>query len=479
MADRLQTFSNRDLTLIHEASLDILDRTGFDVHTPSIAGIFARKGCRTDGTKVFLTEKEVSDALATAPSRFRLHARNPEFSVNIGGDDFVFLPTGGAPFIAEPDGSRRTATLADFRNCCKLVQTSDQLDLGGYIMVQPGDLAPALAHLDMIQTYMTLCEKPVFGASANGATIRDTIRMTEILFRDSVSLEQTPAIIAVVNVTSPLQFSGEQAEVIVELARRRQPVVISNMVLTGASGPVDPATFIALMNAEILSGIVLAQLVCPGAPVVYGTSSAPLDMKTMVSSVGASETLKYASAAIQMARFYKLPCRAGGSLTDAHLPDAQALAQGSLMLSTAVRSGAHVIYHACGQIGSYSAMSFEKWMIDEEVCRTIRQMLAPVEIPETGVDLETVDQVGCGGQYLTHSSTLENFRSLSSPDLFSRKDHSKWQAGGGSPIHEIAAARLAQRLETYRDPGLDPDIEAALKAYAARRKEEVIQAGKI
>ncbi|MCG8617071.1 MAG: trimethylamine methyltransferase family protein [Desulfobacterales bacterium] len=479
MADRMQTFSLRDLTLIHEASVDILRSTGVNFKTQEISGIFERSGFRTHGTRVFFTEREIAAALAAVPDRFTLHARNPEFSVDIGGDSFVFMPTGGAPFVAGMDGSRRTATMADFRTCCKLVQTSDQLDLGGYLMVQPGEIPPEIAHLGMMAAYMSLCEKPVFGASANGTTIRDTLRMTNILFGGELSFDTTHAVIAVVNVTSPLQFAPEQSEVIVEMARHRQPVVISNMMLAGATGPVDPATFLALMNAEILSGIVLAQLVSPGTPVVYGTSSAPMDMRTMVSAAGAAETMKISSAAIQLADFYKLPCRTGGSLTDAHLPDAQALAEGALTLSNAVRTGAHFIYHACGQMGSYAAMGFEKWMMDEEVCRIARQMIAPIAIEKEGFDLAAVADVGCGGQYLTHPSTFENFRTLSSPVAFNRKDHAKWQAAGAQAAHEAAAAHLAKRIQDYRKPDIDPAIETALNEYVVQRRENGSEAGQI
>tara|TARA_B100000614_G_scaffold134471_1_gene119632 strand:- start:1015 stop:1770 length:756 start_codon:yes stop_codon:yes gene_type:complete len=250
-------------------------------------------------------------------------------------------------------------------------------------------------------------------------------------------------------------------------------------MLAGATGPVDPATFLALMNAEILSGIVFTQLLSPGTPVVYGTSSTPMDMKTMMSAAGAAEAIKISSAAIQLAAFYKLPCRTGGSLTDAHLPDAQALAEGALTLSNAVRTGAHFIYHACGQMGSYGTMSFEKWLMDEEVCRIVRQMIAPITIEKEGFNLRAVADVGSGGQYLTHPSTFENFRSLSSPVLFNRKDHSKWVANGAHTVHEVAASHLEKRLKDFRKPGLDPAIEAALNDYVIQRKADTTEAGQV
>ena len=417
-----------------------------------MAGLFKKNGFRTEGTRIFFSENHVLGALETAPSEFTIHARNPEHTLSVGGDHFILLPTGGAPHVVSPQGVQRDATLADFIRCCKLVQTSDQVDMGGYIMVQPNDVPPETAHLDMLESYITLCDKPIFGASGCAQAASDTIELAGILFNGKEKLKSMPVMTAVVNAASPLQYSREQAEVIVEMARYRQPVVIANMILAGASGPVSMASLLTLENAELLAGLVLSQLAGPGTPMIYGSTSAPMDMKTMVSAVGAPETLKIASATIQMAGYYNLPCRTGGGLTDAHMPDGQAMAESALMISLAVRSGAHVIYHACGQMGSYISMSFEKWIMDEEVCRNVRQMIAPVEITEESLDIRTIKEVGIGGQYLTHASTFERYRSLSSPVLFNRKDYTKWQTTGGKSAATAASKMVEDRIAAYEQP---------------------------
>ncbi len=469
--DRMQVFSHHELTLIHDASMDILGKTGVDFNNDTAAEIFRQKGFKTEGTKVYFKEKDIRQALETTVSRFRVHARNPKFSVDIGEGDFVFTPTGGAPNIAGIDGRQRPATLSDFRNCCKLVQTSDQLDMGGYIMVQPNDIPPATAHLDMMASYITLCEKPILGATSSGPAALDTIEMAGILFGGKDKLENLPVMTSVVNVMSPLQYSSEQSDVIMTLARFRQPFVIADMILAGASGPVSLPSLLALGNAEILAGIALCQLVSPGAPVIYGSTSAPMDMKTMVSAVGAVETVKIASATIQLARFYHLPSRAGGSLTDAHIADAQSLAEGVLMLSTVVRNGVSCVYHACGQMGSYISMSFEKWLMDEEICRMVRQMVSPMQITKDTLDVDMVNEIGIGGQYLTHPKTFQQFRTLSQPQLFNRKDFSRWQAEGSKRVDQAASEKLAARLAGYQKPIMDQGMEQALNDYVQRRKE--------
>jgi len=471
MIDRMQRLSFEDLTRIHDASMNILRRTGIDFNHERIAGLFNYRGFKTEGTRVYFEETDIYHALSTTVPSFTVHARNPAKNVTIGGPDgFVFVPTGGPTRIAGTDGTHRAATMADFKACCKLVQTSDQVDMGGYLMVQPADVPAETANLDMMLAYMTLCDKPIFGSSGSGREAADTLEMAAILFGGREKMLDMPVMVAVANTLSPLRFSKEEGDVILQMAGWRQPVVISNMILAGISGPVSLPEMLALENAEILAGVVLTQLVSPGAPVLYGSCSAPIDMRTMVSAVGTSEAVKIASATAQMAGFYKLPCRAGGSLTDAHVPDAQALAEGTLMLSTVVRNGAHFIYHACGQMGSYISLGYEKWLLDEEICRMVRNILTPVIPAGETIDADLVNQVGIGGQYLTHPSTFQKFRNLSASRLFNRKDYTRWHSSGARRAEDQAYNAIGPRLAGYEKPPIDPGLEDALNAYVTARK---------
>jgi trimethylamine--corrinoid protein Co-methyltransferase len=156
MTDRMQVLSKAELTLIHDTSIEILTDAGVRFNSDEVIEIFRRHGFRIDGTKVYITENDVGKALETVPSRFTVRARNPAYNVSIGEDDFVFLPTGGAPNIATASGNLRPATLEDYYTCCRLVQTSDQLDMNGMLMVQPTDIPAHTAHLEMAYANMVM-----------------------------------------------------------------------------------------------------------------------------------------------------------------------------------------------------------------------------------------------------------------------------------------------------------------------------------
>jgi trimethylamine--corrinoid protein Co-methyltransferase len=173
-----------------------------------------------------------------------------------------------------------------------------------------------------------------------------------------------------------------------------------------------------------------------------------------------------------MARFYNLPCRSGGGLTDAHFPDAQAGVESTLALSTAARNGVNFILHSAGILGAYISMSFEKFLIDEELCGILRRMLKPMEVTESSIDTEMIKTVGIGGQYLTQPKTFQLCRTeFYLTDFMNRQNHAGWKASGKKRLDEFAADRLSQRLAAYEKPDIDAGTEAALVEFVTRRKK--------
>jgi trimethylamine---corrinoid protein Co-methyltransferase len=126
---RWQEIPKQQLDLLHNATIGILANTGIYFNNEEVSDLCKKHGIRTDGLKVFFSENDISKALRTVPSKFTIKARNPEKDVTIGEDSYIFLPSGGAPNIAMQSGEQRPATIEDFRTCCKLVQTSQQLDM--------------------------------------------------------------------------------------------------------------------------------------------------------------------------------------------------------------------------------------------------------------------------------------------------------------------------------------------------------------
>lgn len=471
MYDRMPTLSKKHMAMIHHASMDILNTVGVAFHEEESLKIFKQNGFKVDGKTVFFREKDVSNALDQAPSHFKITARNPAKSVDVGGNDFVFAPGYGAPFVITLEGDKRSATMEDYDNFCKLVQSSSYIDMNGFMMVEPCDVPLATSHLDMILSNIVLCDKPFMGSPVSKKCARDCIEMAAIAWGGKDKIKDMPVTVSLINSLSPLQFAEEMAGSLIELVRNGQACIVASLTMAGASGPVPPAGVLVLQNAEILSGLTLAQLVRPGAPIIYGSASAPMDMRTGGLSIGAPELSMIASYTAQIARFYNLPSRSGGSLTDANLSDAQAGGQSAMALITAVRNGINYILHAGGILNAYMAMSYEKFIIDEEVCGMVRKLIEPIEITTESIDLETIKEIGIGGNYLTHPRTYELCRSAYFlPELTRVQSFDIWRQEGGKRIDAVASDILNKRLAGYEKPDIDPQIESELSEFVIQRK---------
>jgi len=467
----MQKLSTQNMQKIHTSAMELLKDTGVSFNEKEALDIFKANGHRVEENIVYFKESDIEKALKTAPKRFTVHARNPEKSVEIGEDDFVFLPGYGAPFIMDAQGNQRHATMEDYDNFCKLIQTSPHINMNGWMMVEPANMPLDTIHLDLNLSNMLLCDKPFMGSPVTRQGALHGIEMAGILWGGKENIMEKTVSVSLINSLSPLQFSDEMAGALIELARHNQACVVASLIMAGGSGPVTLDGVLALQNAEILAGITLAQLVRPGAPVIYGSTSSAMDMQTGALSIGAPELSKNIHLVAQMARFYDLPCRSGGSLTDALSADAQAGAESALALSTAVRGGVNFILHSCGILGSYIAMSFEKFLIDEEVCGMVRSMIKPLALTDESIDLEMIKEVGIGGQYLTHPKTFKLCRTeFFQPSLMSRKNPDAWKKDGKKRIDQMAEDKVAQRLASYEKPDIDPEIEKLLTQYVENHK---------
>ena len=285
-------------------------------------------------------------------------------------------------------------------------------------------------------------------------------------------LTETPVTVSLITPLSPLQYTAEMTGSVITLARYNQACIFGALIMAGSSGPSSLAGLLVQQNAEILAGVTLTQLVRPGAPVIVGGTSAILDMRTGCLSMGAPEVARISSATVQMAKFYNLPARSGCAVTDAHFPNAQAAFESTLNLYRALQNGSNFILHAAGILGAYNAMSFEKFIIDEEICTQILESLKPVTITAESIDLDCIKEVGIGGNYLTHPKTYEQCRTaFYLSNLVNRNGFSEWQEDGAKPINDRAAEILNERLAEYVKPDIDQKNEKDLFSYVQQRKK--------
>lgn len=463
-------FSLDDIRAIHQLSLELLAETGVEFPSRPTRDFFRDHGYRVEGEKVFITQPQLEAALKTAPPAFDIRARNPERSLTLGGDRRVTAPTAGATQIADAEGRTVPATMEHYRNLARLIQTSNLNMPMAHQVCHPQELPAETAYLDMFLCDITQTDRVLTANTTSPEKVENFLRLLELIFGGRAEVERGACSINVINPCTPLKYAADQSESLILLAGANQPAAVTNMMMLGATAPLSVPGALAVGNAEILAGIVLAQLVRPGAPVVYGSTSCPMDMKTMVAILGAPETVWLSKGAQALADFYGLPCRTGGSLTDSHQPDAQAMTDGSLLFHNALTGGAHYMLHSFGMMGSYLSASFEKFVIDEEM---VSLALAALKVPEVSpatLEADLIKRLGSKADYLTQGSTIKGFRRLYRSKFFNRSAYDQWLGRGRPSILEAAAAEVRRRLEAWEKPPIDPQMEKELESFITSLK---------
>lgn len=463
---RLEFLSSDDLDLIHDQTMRVLNEVGVFVPADGALEIFTKHGARVDGQRVYLDEGLVLRALSSVPSEFTIHARDAERSVVIGGDGQVLAPAYGAPFVMEPDGIARPALLEDYENLTRLADVLPNMDMSGHMLVEPSDVSPSRSYLFTMRASMVNSSKPFIGSSQGAAGARASAEMAGILFSDQDLIRERPVMMSLINSLSPLGYSGEMIEALMEHARWRQPVMVAPAAQAGASSPVTIAGTLVVQNVEILTGITLSQLVNPGTPIVYGSASATVDMRTGNMATGSPELSVFVVCTGQMARYYQLPSRAGGCLTDSHIPDAQAAMESMMSMQTAVHSGINFILHAGGMLSSHLTVSYEKMIIDDEICGMVRRFEKGLGTSAEDLAFDVIVGVGPGGSFLMEPHTVERCRTeFYRPSIASRQGIDAWQQHGRLSSLEVAGERWRSLLESHVPPTPDAITMAQLDRY--------------
>ena len=463
----LFNFDHKLLDQIHNYSLELLNETGIRFPNKEALEIFKHHGFKTDGEMVFFEQTGIEKALETVPQKFELHARNTDNSFLIGDDSYRMAPGYGPPFIIEKSGEMRPAVLEDTKKFCKLVQTSKALDFNSSIVSQPNDVPIKTVHLDMLLSTMLLTDKPLMGSTSSKICAEESLEMARIIWGNT----DKPVMLNLVDSLSPLQYAEEMVDALLVYARAKQPLIIHSACSMGSSGPITLAGSLVISNACTLAGICLTQLVNPGTPIIYGLGGSPTDMKTGGYVNASPEDAKHTAIVTALGRYYHIPCRSQGALTESFSLDYQAGMESSIMMTTAALSGAHISLHACGTYGSMLAMSFEKFLADEDLCCAIKKLIKPIEFSEDAFAMDMIKKLGTSGNYLIEPHTARRCRSeFFIPDLNTRTIHSKWLEMEPRQMDQRASQLLEKRLLAYEKPDIDPLIEKDLIQYVENKK---------
>ncbi|MBT4287868.1 MAG: trimethylamine--corrinoid methyltransferase, partial [Deltaproteobacteria bacterium] len=235
------------------------------------------------------------------------------------------------------------------------------------------------------------------------------------------------------------------------------------------SGPISLLGTAVLQNVELLAGIVLAQMTRPGAPVVYATASTTGYMKTGAFAAGTPEAMLINTPNIQMGNdYYNLPTRTMCGITHSKELDVQAGYETMMSLMMGVLSGANIGVQCVGTLDGLMTLSYEKMIIDQEIISRALRIQRGIEVSSEDLAVEAIQQIGAGGTYLMHPTTVKECRNMWLPSISDWNSFEGWEATGSEDIIVRANRKYKEILEKAPASLLDPDIEATLKSYIDR-----------
>lgn len=412
----------------------------------------------------------IREILATAPSKFTQHARNPKNSVEIGEDAVVFAPAYGSPFVMDLDKGRRYGTIEDFRNLIKLGQSSPWLHHSGGTICEPTDIAVNKRHLDMVYAHIKYSDRAFLGSITAPERAEDSVDMARILF-GAEFVDQNCVIMGNFNTTSPMVMDGVTTQGIRAYARAGQGSIHLPFLLGGAVSPLTMAGAIAQCLAETMVSAAITQLERPGAPAILGSFLSSMSLRSGSPTFGTAEPALGSLVMGQLARRLNMPLRCAGNFSTSKLPDAQAMQQAMMSMMSAVQCGANFILHSAGFLDGLLSMSYEKFMMDADMCGALHSYMNGLQVDQDTLGFDALAEGGAGEHLFSTAHTLRHYQTAYYDSaLNDDQPWETWDEQGGIDAATRANQLWKQTLKEYQPPALDEGIDEALCAYVDQKK---------
>ena len=471
----LSMFNDSDLQRMHDFSMKLLWENGINFPNERALNIFRKHGFRIDGEQVKIKESQVRKALETAPSHFIIRGLNGKRNLNLGAGDFGVPGPIGPINVLDLDNGRRLGTLKDVENLVKIYQASDVMTMNSNNGVEANDIPVEMRHLMVMRALLRNTDKPFYTKLFSYKQMHEIMDMIEIAAGEKLekggniylSAGSTPSL-------SPMAWSREVIDNIIALSERGQVVTTGTATSTGVTGPCRIFGTLVMQNAELLSGIVLSQLVNPGNPVGYGTGATPGNLRRALYCCGSPERVMLQIGSIEMGkRFYNLPSRTVAYGSDSINMDVQGGIESYENTMGNILCGADYMLSEIGTLEGLITTSYEKTIIDEEITSRLIHMREGIDISDDAASMDVIMEVGSHGTFIASEDTYEHMYGGWYPK------YTEWISAldsRGVEDYEYVLRRAnkewKRRLAEAPDTMLDEAVEQELGDYIARHTLE-------
>lgn len=469
----VELVSADELERIHRASMSILKEVGIVFRDEPALKHWKEAGADVRGERVYLDAEMVESLVAKAPERFEMTGRGENTRFEMGLGNTVFAPTHGPPNVRDFDGTRRFSTIEDLKNVNKIVQSSPGFHMASGFSCEPTDIPVPWRHLHINLSSFIETDLATFGMGTGQDRAEDSVAMAKIVYGEDF-LRDNVVMLTHVSGNSPLVWDATMLEGMRVFIEAGQGALISPFVLGAANTPADVVATTAQLNAEALACIAYAQLIKPGAPVIYGQFSVAVSMKTGAPMSGMPEINQLNALVGQLARRYGVPWRTTASQSAGKSFDAQSGYESATSYMAGVTSNASFLLHAGGWDEAGMVTCFCKLVADAEQNMMMAKYAQGVNFDRLEEALDSIKRVGPGGHFLGDAFTLEHFQdAFFTPQILDYEAWEHWDQNGRRSLPERARTHVEMLLAEYQVPKIDLAISDELHAFVERRQTEI------
>lgn len=448
----LKVLADEEIEAIHEASLRILAETGLLIDNQEILNLLRKAGARVDleNRSAKIPQDLTEAALKTVPCEIILYNRNREPMATLGdGHSYSACGLNAIYFFNPDDSERRPATKEDASNLITIVDALERFTVVGPPAI-PQDVPPQSCYLHAADAAFNNTTKHLYMAPETAPVARAILDMARVVAgTDDLSL--SPIISYQVSIQSPLTWSEDLGDIVLTTVRAGIPICFHTAPLVGLSGPITLAGLLALYNAEVLSGVVISQLIKKGSLVIYGGGWGTFDLRQATRVLGSPEGALLRIAGGQITRFYSIPSHSMGPDSDSHCHDEQNGWEKMLTAICALASGLSLVVNS-SMFGSGVTVSYEQLVLDHEILSIAYRLLEGIKVSPETIALDVIQKVCPHGNFLMEKHTLKYLRSGEhwDPQITNRYNFDQWQKRGGLNVVKRARDRAMEILESYQ-----------------------------
>jgi trimethylamine--corrinoid protein Co-methyltransferase len=471
----IEVLNEKELNMIYTGIVEVFEKTGVKVENENALRILHEGHCKVNfhNKTAIIPEHVLQDALSSVPDSVTLYGQKPEHNIKLGrGKPTRIMGSSAAQFILDINNARRLATLQDLSD---LTRFYDHID-NCHIMQQaaiPSDIAESKHDRITFATLMANSSKHNWTWPEDPESIFDHIKLASIALGNN-KISEKPIFSEGLCLMCPLLIPADVADMLITTARHGIPLFIEVDPMIGATAPVTVAGTLIMQTATILGGVVLAQLVNRGAPCVYVLASGLMDMRNGNFAGAAPEvTLSYIGAT-QLAHRYGLPIVVGSSI-DSNTSDVQSGYEKALQFLPLLQARPDIIHLGIGMLEQMMLVSYVQAIIDNEIINASMRLMKGIEVSEKTMAVDPICEIGHGGNYLTHSHTLDLFkRELWIPEISIREKKDAWDERGCKTVQHIANEKAKKILENHHAQPLSSSAEKELYALAEELQKKAV-----